>query len=58
LAAPYALGYDLIVIVPLFAALVMRGRFVGFLGVAPVFQLVPLGLASYALLRPGVKLDR
>lgn len=54
LAAPYALAYDLIVIVPLLASLIMRGRIVAFLGIPAAIPMLPLGVAVYGLVQPGV----
>lgn len=55
LAAPYALSYDLVGIIPLLALAVFRGNIVSAWGMATGFHFVPLFLSLYELMRSRLK---
>lgn len=52
LASPYALAYDLVVVMPFIAAAVARGRLLGFIALAAMLNPLPLVVAAYELVRP------
>jgi hypothetical protein len=52
LAAPYALAYDLVIIMPFIAMQVMRGRISSFLAIAALANPAPLLVAAYHLIVP------
>lgn len=51
LAAPYALAYDLVVVVPFFAKLVPKGRLSAFLGITGMLNPLPLAATAFELVR-------
>jgi hypothetical protein len=57
LAAPYALAYDLVIIMPFIAMQVMRGKLSSFLAIAALGNPAPLLIAAYHLV-PRWNIDR
>jgi hypothetical protein len=54
LGAPYAMAYDLVVIMPFAAAMVMSGRISAVIPIAGMLHPLPLLVAGYGLLRKGL----
>lgn len=52
MASPYALAYDLIVVIPFLALMVTRGRLLSAFAMAAVANPLPIILAAYELLAP------
>lgn len=51
LASPYALAYDLVVVMPFIATSVVKGRLLGFIALAAMLNPLPLLVTAYELAR-------
>jgi hypothetical protein len=54
LASPYALMYDLVIIAPFAATMVMKGRIAAFIPIAGMLHPLPLAVTAYELVRKKI----
>jgi hypothetical protein len=58
LAAPYALAYDLITIVPFLVGVIFRGRIMAVVAILATLHPLPLAVSTYELLRKAVRVPK
>lgn len=58
LAAPYALTYDLVTVVPFLAGAIFQGRIVALLAILATSHPIPLAVSAFELLRKAIRAPR